>query len=468
METEKKYRRKEEYYRILMSTVVDVDKVYKCDKFQFMCATMETLGKSENFIEIISVDYDKRVLANDPRATTVDVNIVVATHAPYTTTEIGAVFNDINRLAFGGQCLLPCVMKIKRGRRRLSSCNATTLKAYCVALKGVKGMLTFPNAESKRYFMALVKSACASMPFRVMAYSLTHNAVYMTVCNFDGHKRSIASIMETIIDSYKAYFNKQFGKNIKNMFNGKSIVTAIDPTQIFNNIAQVNQQPILAGVPQNEVMEFSSQTVASNPNKVSLVAMFINTNLAKESKKCVFISNEKVVEHMISASRDASNSVVIAGRKPDDEPLYTLHFEEAMYNHQIFDSNYMTAQELALVALDMREVHGYELDEIFNHSFNTHHAIEKVMAEIVYIQALHKQMNARAIKRSLGTITVSNGVLVSAIALINDRKGYSFEYIATHLGYSAEHPLLKNMVIDEVAVAYNITPISAKMKLNLL
>ncbi len=465
----KKYKRKEEYFRILMSTVVDASKVHKCDKFEYMCAAMKTFGQNDNFIEIVSLQYDKRRLSNDPKAVTLDIDIIIAAHTQYANSEVGEIFNNVNRLLFNAQCVMPIVMKIKKGRGRIASCNTTVAKAYCVALKGVKGRLAFPNKESKRYFSALMGSACKTMPFRTMAYSLTHNAAYLTVCNFDGHKRSVAKMIDSVVDSYTAYYNKQFSKNLTNIFNGKSKVFNVDAGQIFNNIAQVNNQPILAGVSQEEVMEFSSHAVANMPTKLGLIAMYINTNLVKDEEKCVFVSDRKVQEHLMAAERNPENSVIIAGNSRDeDTSLYTLHFEEALYNHEIYDSSIMSAQELALVSLDMREVHGYRLDDIFNHSFNKHKDIEKVMVEIVYIQALHKGMSAAAIKRSLGDIIVSNGVLVSAMALINERKGYSFDCIAKSFGYSAEHPLLKNMVIDEVCVVYNITPVSAKMKLNLI
>ncbi|MFI3228900.1 MAG: hypothetical protein R3Y23_01880 [Bacillota bacterium] len=467
MKKDKKYKMKETYYRVLMSTVVDANKVNKCDKFEFMCSAIKVLSSSYAYIDLVSVQYEKRVLSHDPRAITIDIDIKLAAHAKYSETDIMAVFNSINREAFGAECLMPCAVKVKKGRKKITACNSTIARAYTVALKGAKGRLAFPNIEAKKYFVALINSACKTMPFRVLAHSITHNGAYLTVCNFDKHKKSVSMMIKTLADSYLSYYNKQNGTNLVEIFTRRSLVASVVPEQIFNSIARVNAQPYLAGVPQMEAQQFSSSDIVGNESVLNLIAMYINTNLSSSGKKCAFIGASKVQEHLVSAQNNPLNNVQIKGRFEQEKPKYSSHFESSMYNFGLLSTDNMSRVDFALVALDMREIYGYDINEILLRSLKTDEAKYDVLTEMVYIQMIDKRLSARATRRSLGDVVLDNGILVSAIVLVNERKGYGYKYIVESIGLSSENMVLENEVIDEVCNKYMLTPISAKIKLNI-
>ena len=289
---------------------------------------------------------------------------------------------------------------------KVNAKNTATAVYFYAEAEGKKGLQVFANDVAKQYYVNCMQQAGAYYPIQVKAYSFSANKVRVIVDSYDQAPGSCKNFFDYVSNLYCEYFSAV------NSVDAKVLKTGIKVKKVANDKVEQYAGILASG--------------GQLPKEFNFV-----TKRAKFNE----IMEDVLVEYNVNGVRAISNDV-----------MHRIIAEVSERGNFAFD---------------------YIVKKIGLDKNNRYEMLLKVVVEL----AVNLNMKYDAALNNLGVTFETNEkareLLIDVVYMINNWKGYAFDYICGMLGLRYPNDSFLAEVVNEICFMQNCSIAAALKKLGI-
>lgn len=125
--------------------------------------------------------------------------------------------------------------------------NGKKPRFFKVVVVGRKGVVTFPDARARKFYVKCLEEASTVFPIRFMAYAVLHERAKMVVASYDQTSVSLKRALHSANEKYAAFYRDAYG-DVGNLFRFRIPMSDISVDEAPRAMDQVHSAPFAAGL----------------------------------------------------------------------------------------------------------------------------------------------------------------------------------------------------------------------------